>query len=175
MGAEPRRGVPEGRTSRKGALKKFFDVEKHYTQIFEDQADFHQYCPRKHTMRAYTDMMQLGEQLLHGQRPYASAIRGAVETYLQLFLGPKAGAATHEGDPAEQKKAEQKRKKAEAARKAEEEAAALKRQQDLARANAKRKGRPAVIDPDPNGEMYLKVTDPLAEAAKHLRKINDGS
>ncbi|BBG99035.1 tetratricopeptide repeat-containing protein [Prunus dulcis] len=35
------------------ALKKFLAVEKHYADITEDQFDFHSYCLRKMTLRAY--------------------------------------------------------------------------------------------------------------------------
>ena len=151
------------------ALKQYLAVEKDYNTIFEDQYDFHSYCARKQTLRSYLDLIHL-EENLHGQRAYARAIRGAVETYLVLHAGMKSTEGAHE-DPAEAKKAEAKRKKAEAARKAEEEEVAKKRQQEQARANAKRKGRAPPVDTDPSGEQLVKVADPLAEAAKHLRKI----
>lgn len=152
------------------ALKHFMAVQRDYDTVFEDQADFHSYCARKHTLRAYMDMMRL-EENLHGQRAYARALRAIADTYLSLHLGALKTEAASDADPAEAKKAEAKRKKAEAARKAEEEEAAKKRAQEQARANAKRKGRPPPVDNDPLGEQLLKVPDHLAEAAKHVRKI----
>lgn len=40
------------------ALKKFLAVEKHYADITEDQFDFHSYCLRKMTLRAYIEMLK---------------------------------------------------------------------------------------------------------------------
>lgn len=35
------------------ALKKAHEIEKHFDEITEDQFDFHTYCMRKMTLRAY--------------------------------------------------------------------------------------------------------------------------
>lgn len=35
------------------ALKKFHTIEKFFNDIFDDQFDFHTYCIRKMTLRAY--------------------------------------------------------------------------------------------------------------------------
>jgi NMDA receptor-regulated protein 1 len=41
------------------ALKKFMAVSKHYFDIEEDQFDFHSYCIRKMTLRAYIEMLRM--------------------------------------------------------------------------------------------------------------------
>lgn len=40
------------------ALKKFAAVEKHFSDFVEDQFDFHSYCIRKMTLRAYVDILR---------------------------------------------------------------------------------------------------------------------
>ena len=35
------------------ALKKAHEIDKHFEEIIEDQFDFHTYCMRKMTLRAY--------------------------------------------------------------------------------------------------------------------------
>ena len=43
------------------ALKNYTSVDKHFTDIIEDQFDFHTYCIRKMTLRAYVAMLRLEE------------------------------------------------------------------------------------------------------------------
>jgi N-alpha-acetyltransferase 15/16, NatA auxiliary subunit len=45
------------------ALKKFMAVSKHYFDIEEDQFDFHGYCIRKMTLRAYIEMLRMVRML----------------------------------------------------------------------------------------------------------------
>jgi len=40
------------------ALKKFTAIEKHFQEFIEDQFDFHTYCIRKMTLRAYVDILR---------------------------------------------------------------------------------------------------------------------
>ena len=40
------------------ALKNFTACDKHFTDIVEDQFDFHTYCIRKMTLRAYVRMLR---------------------------------------------------------------------------------------------------------------------
>ena len=35
------------------ALKRYHQIEKHFTDMTDDQFDFHTYCLRKSTIRAY--------------------------------------------------------------------------------------------------------------------------
>lgn len=59
------------------ALKKFLAVEKHYADMTEDQLDFHSYCLRKMTLRAYVEMLKFQDQL-HSHAYFHKAAAGAV-------------------------------------------------------------------------------------------------
>lgn len=59
------------------ALKKFLGVEKHYADITEDQFDFHSYCLRKMTLRAYIEMLRFQDRL-HAHNYFRKAAVGAI-------------------------------------------------------------------------------------------------
>ena len=150
------------------SLKKFTSVVKHFEDWHEDQFDFHSYCIRKGTLRAYLDVLRFAEELW-GLDNYARAAEGISRLYLHLYDNPNLTKEDEEPDyssmtAAERKKAKaiaRKKKKA-AEKKMEEEKAAAA---EAANANQKKGAKPAVIDEDPNGEALLK-RDPLEEAKK---------
>jgi len=113
------------------ALKQFTSVDKHFTDIIEDQFDFHTYCIRKMTLRAYVNMLRM-EDTVHGHAYYVRAAMGAIEVYIALVDKPKqdaaAAAAADESQMSagERKKLESKKRKAEAKAKAEAEEAKAK-------------------------------------------------
>lgn len=57
------------------ALKILLAVVKHFDDFVEDQFDFHAYCVRKMTLRAYVQMLRL-EDSIHKNIFYSKA--GAV-------------------------------------------------------------------------------------------------
>jgi peptide alpha-N-acetyltransferase len=59
------------------ALKNFLSVEKHYTDMTEDQFDFHSYCLRKMTLRAYVSMLKFQDRL-HAHEYFHKAAAGAI-------------------------------------------------------------------------------------------------
>lgn len=59
------------------ALKNFLAVEKHYTDMTEDQFDFHSYCLRKMTLRAYVSMLKFQDRL-HAHEYFHKAAAGAI-------------------------------------------------------------------------------------------------
>lgn len=59
------------------SLKKFLAVEKHYADITEDQFDFHSYCLRKMTLRAYVEMLKFQDRL-HSHAYFRKAASGAI-------------------------------------------------------------------------------------------------
>ena len=59
------------------ALKNFLAVEKHYSDMTEDQFDFHSYCLRKMTLRAYVSMLKFQNQL-HSHEYFHKAAAGAI-------------------------------------------------------------------------------------------------
>ena len=167
------------------ALKNFTWVDKHFTDILEDQFDFHTYCIRKMTLRAYVRMLRM-EDSIYGHTFYTQAAAGAIEAYIALYDKPKeaeknADQEAEDGmSAAEKKKAESKRKKAEAKAKAEAEAKAKAEAEAAAKAekeggNKKGKGKAAakerVEDPDPDGVELAAAEDPLEKASGFLRTL----
>ncbi|KAK1282040.1 hypothetical protein QJS10_CPB22g00985 [Acorus calamus] len=64
------------------ALKKLLAVEKHCADITEDQFDFHSYCLRKMTLRAYVQMLKFQDHL-HAHPYFHKAAAGAIRWPLQ--------------------------------------------------------------------------------------------
>lgn len=62
-------------------------VFKHFLEITDDQFDFHTYCMRKMTLRAYVDLLRL-EDMLRRHVFYFKAARSAIEIYLKLYDNP---------------------------------------------------------------------------------------
>lgn len=60
---------------------------QHFSEIIEDQFDFHTYCMRKMTLRSYVGLLRL-EDVLRGHPFYFKAARCAIEVYLHLFDEP---------------------------------------------------------------------------------------
>ena len=69
------------------ALKKCLEVERHFTEIVEDQFDFHTYCARKMTLRSYVELLRL-EDVLRSHRFYKKAAHCAINVYLRLHDKP---------------------------------------------------------------------------------------
>ncbi|RRT57240.1 hypothetical protein B296_00044214 [Ensete ventricosum] len=59
------------------ALKNYLAVEKHYSDMTEDQFDFHSYCLRKMTLRAYVSMLKFQDQL-HSHEYFHKAAVGTI-------------------------------------------------------------------------------------------------
>ncbi|OAY36828.1 N-terminal acetyltransferase A complex auxiliary subunit NAA15 [Manihot esculenta] len=159
------------------ALKKFLAVEKHYADITEDQFDFHSYCLRKMTLRAYVAMLKFQDRL-HSHAYFHKAAAGAIRCYIKLHDSP-AKLTSEEDDemskllPSQKKKMRQKQKKAEARAKREAEV----RNEESSSSGVSKSGKRHVkpVDPDPNGEKLLQVEDPLLEATKYLKLLQKNS
>jgi peptide alpha-N-acetyltransferase len=162
------------------ALKKIKTIEGHFSQMVEDQFDFHTYCIRKMTLRAYHGLMNM-EDNIRGHRFYVSAAVVGIDCYLGLHDKPYGSKEREESEaasagmtPAERKKMLSKQKKA--AKKAAADAAAASAAKDG-------KGKKAVVkseddedkkvkaDEDPMGELLMKTTEPLEEALKLLKPL----
>ncbi|XP_023770332.1 N-terminal acetyltransferase A complex auxiliary subunit NAA15 [Lactuca sativa] len=158
------------------ALKKFLGVEKHYADITEDQFDFHSYCLRKMTLRAYIEMLRFQDRL-HAHNYFRKAAVGAIRCYIKLYDSPSKS-STEEDDelaklPASQKKKlRQKQRKAEARAKKEAEVKSEEAVGGVSR-SGKRNVKP--VDPDPHGEKLLQTEDPLMEAGKYLKLLQKHS
>ncbi|XP_010925105.1 N-terminal acetyltransferase A complex auxiliary subunit NAA15 isoform X2 [Elaeis guineensis] len=160
------------------ALKKFLAVEKHYADMTEDQFDFHSYCLRKMTLRAYVSMLKFQDKL-HSHEYFHRAAAGAIRCYMKLHDSP-IKATTEEGDemsklpPSQRKKLRQKQKKAEArAKKEAEEKTEEEAFSGTSKPGKRQHTRP--VDLDPHGEKLLQVEDPLLEATKYLKLLQNNS
>eukprot|EP00953_Heterococcus_sp_UTEX-ZZ885_P034430 17832-Heterococcus_DN1.PRE.3 len=69
-------------------LKKAVNVEKHFIDFVEDQLDFHTYCMRKMTLRAYVSMIRL-EDNIHEHAFYRTAAKLAVQAYVAIHDNPE--------------------------------------------------------------------------------------
>eukprot|EP00250_Pteridium_aquilinum_P018384 c24061_g1_i1 orf=1052-3736(-) len=165
------------------ALKKYLAVEKHYADMVEDQFDFHTYCIRKMTLRAYIRMLRFQDHL-HAHGFFHRAAASAIRCYLRLFDSPPKSAVEEEEAaviglaPAERKKLRQKQRK-EAAR-AKKEAEEKAKEEEAASLSAHKGGKkgpqqPRPTDTDPDGDKLMQVEDPLGEATKYLKLLQDHS
>ncbi|KAL3528807.1 hypothetical protein ACH5RR_008129 [Cinchona calisaya] len=159
------------------ALKKFLAVEKHYADIVEDQFDFHAYCLRKMTLRTYIEMLKFQDRL-HSHAYFRKAAYGTVRCYIKLFDSPSKSSAEEDDEssklpPSQRKKLRQKQKKAEARAKKEAEVKNEESHVSSISRSVKRHVKP--VDPDPHGEKLLQVEDPLLEATKYLKLLQEYS
>ncbi|KAF8960482.1 N-alpha-acetyltransferase 16, NatA auxiliary subunit [Entomortierella lignicola] len=154
------------------ALKRFHQINKHFLDYIEDQFDFHTYCLRKMTLRAYVSLIRLEDQL-RSHPFYVKAAHNAIECYINIFDNPE-GADTEEMEgmtEAEKKKYRNKQRKAEL--KAQQEAEDLKKKAISNGDAAKKANTTGNVDDDPEGTKYTKVADPLAEALKFLKPLQE--
>ncbi|KAL4424899.1 hypothetical protein ABPG77_002122 [Micractinium sp. CCAP 211/92] len=163
------------------ALKRFLKVQQHFEDFQEDQFDFHGYCVRKMTLRAYIDMLRM-EDRLYGHATYVKGISGAVRAYLQLHDRPSGGqekdeAALLASMTAEEQKKYRAKKRKEEQRRAKEAAEAAAREAAEAAAAAKKAAATGEEkkkrDTDPDGVQLAATADPLGEAAKLLRRLRE--
>jgi len=161
------------------ALKKCSEIDRHFTEIIEDQFDFHTYCMRKMTLKAYVDLLRLENQL-RSHKFYETAASVAIKTYIRLYDKPLQDSNDNndknidELDPSELKKRKNKAKKAK--RKAEQEKAVAeqdKKKKELHNKNKKKNEEeldsPAKDELIP--ENLARPEDPLEEAAKFLAPL----
>lgn len=141
------------------ALKKFVAVEKHFDDILEDQFDFHTYCLRKMTLRAYLSLLRL-EDRLFSLRFYTIAAKGLVNTYITIHDTPI--------DTSQQNvsKSAKKGKKSTDNNSNNNNNNNNNAQQS---ANANTPAKP--VDDDPAGEKLATVPDPLEKAYKYLTTL----
>jgi len=149
------------------ALKKFFDIEKHFMDFYNDQMDFHTFCLRKMTLRQYIKLLRF-EQNIQGHQFYVRALNRIIKIYLQLYLNPYKDQSTLDAEylatlsESERKKVIRKRKREEARKQNEFE----KEKQVTTVTQGK-----VDDDPDPDGEMLLKEKNPLSMAHKFLQYL----
>jgi len=161
------------------ALKKCYEIDRHFTEIVEDQFDFHTYCMRKMTLKSYVSLLRLEDEL-RAHKFYEKTANIAIETFIQLFDKPLAESKNNsesnadELDPSELKKRLNKAKKAK--RKAEQEKAAVeqdKKKKELFN-KSKKKGEDDVessTKDDLVPDKLARTENPLEEADKFLEPL----
>lgn len=162
------------------ALKRYHQIFNIFAEIEEDQYDFHSYCLRKMTLRAYVDLLRYMDQLRSHPRYYAAA-KGAIEIYLKIHDNPSVVPPPLTNGAAEAVEAEAEKKRKEALAKAKEVEEEKKK-----KAATKDKGKkaankkvvveeeevvPPVVDLDPRGDELLQTKTPLEEALKFLKPL----
>mmetsp|Transcript_69251 Transcript_69251/g.122518 ORF Transcript_69251/g.122518 Transcript_69251/m.122518 type:complete len:938 (+) Transcript_69251:113-2926(+) len=152
------------------ALKQFHETFKHFSDIAEDQFDFHNYCLRKTTLKAYVGMLRMQERL-YSHKFYRRAAKDAIRIYLELFdakargdttlNGAEGGAAGGEAELSAEDKKKLKHKKKREAQKAEA-------QKTDSKTSSTASGKPKKVDEDPDGEKLLQQ-DPVEQANKIVK------
>jgi peptide alpha-N-acetyltransferase len=148
------------------ALKLFLSVEKHFSDFVEDQFDFHTYCVRKMTLRAYVSVLKL-EDNIRGHKAFVKACCQAAELYLLLHKADSAEVAKpQEAVDPKLAKALAKREKAKAAKAKRKAEADAKAAEAAAKSDETKKKLPKRdADEDPKGEK-LAALEPLKEATR---------
>merc|ERR1712061_145904 len=85
------------------ALKEFHETFKHFSDIAEGQFDFHNYCLRKTTLKAYVAMLRMQERL-YSHKFYRRAAKDAIHIYLDLHDKKARGDATATKDADDESK-----------------------------------------------------------------------
>merc|ERR1719300_1547504 len=150
-------------------LKKCSEIDRHFSEIIEDQFDFHTYCMRKMTLKAYVDLLRL-ENKLRSHKFYEKIAGVAIKTYIRLFDKPLEESdrnnekTVDKMDPSELKKLKNKAKKAQ--RKAEQEK--MMAEQD-------KKKKEEELDSPAKDELLPekleRPDDPLEEASRFLTPL----
>ncbi|KAI8800034.1 NMDA receptor-regulated protein 1-domain-containing protein [Cladochytrium replicatum] len=168
------------------ALKHLHQIDRHFSDIYDDQFDFHSYSPRKGTLRSYVELVRL-EDRLRDQPFYTRAALSAAKLYVKLWELKEAGPSEAEKkaqedaqnlSSSELKKAQRKARKAElqAAEKSNTPSGTPDKNAQTIQPAQKKGVQAAPVDEDPEGN---KLTDPsvdyLNEARKFLKPVNDMS
>ncbi|XP_075865529.1 N-alpha-acetyltransferase 16, NatA auxiliary subunit isoform X4 [Microcebus murinus] len=158
------------------ALKKCHEVERHFFEITDDQFDFHTYCMRKMTLRAYVDLLRL-EDILRRHAFYFKAARSAIEIYLKLFDNPLTNESKQQEINSENlsakelKKMLSKQRRAQKKAKLEEERKHAERERQQKNQKKKRddeEEEASGLKEELIPEKLERVENPLEEAIKFL-------
>lgn len=115
------------------ALKKCYEIDGFFSEVTEDQFDFHTYCMRKMTLRSYIRLLRM-EDVLRSHKFYFKAAELAITIYLKLHDEPLVGGKENQsadGATAQMSEAEKRKIKS------KERKAAAKQQQNQKHGNNK--------------------------------------
>ncbi|EMP34362.1 N-alpha-acetyltransferase 16, NatA auxiliary subunit [Chelonia mydas] len=163
------------------ALKKCHEVERHFFEITDDQFDFHTYCMRKMTLRAYVDLLRL-EDVLRKHAFYFKAARSAIEIYLKLHDNPLTNESKEQEVNSENlsakelKKMLSKQRRAQKKAKLEEERKHAERERQQ-KTQKKKRDEEEEETSGPKEELVPekleRVKNPLEEAIKFLMPLKN--
>lgn len=155
------------------SLRKCIEVDRHFAEITEDQFDFHVYCMRKMTLRAYVGLLRL-EDVIKSHPFYFVAAKIAIENYLRLHDSPLASgeedSTTGNLTAAELKKLKRKEQRK------EQQHANNSTSNSTANNSHDKKSDGESASSDPlvealDARKLERPDDPLAEALKFLRPL----
>jgi len=172
------------------ALKFFKCVAKHFDDIEDDQLEFHSYCLRKFTLRAYINMLRMIDT--HRKHPFFT--RAAHATILcYLHIHDQRGLFAKEEEPetpdlstmsaadkkkykAKMRKLEAKKKKEDEDKKKEEEdrkkAAAAEEEEEGTTKKKRMRDVPVDLDPDGSKAFEEESQDPLKHGHALMQVVN---
>lgn len=164
------------------SLKKCHEIDRHFSEIIEDQFDFHTYCLRKMTLRSYVGLLRL-EDVLRAHKFYLKAASCAISVYIRLYDVPIKDEKEEEQlkledlAPGELKKLRNKQRKARRKlelQQAELTAAAEKKEQhNKSRQTATEQENDSIPQDELIPEKLAKAADPLEQAIKFLRPLQN--
>lgn len=152
------------------ALKKAHEIEKHFDEITEDQFDFHTYCMRKMTLRAYVRLLRL-EDVLRSHKFYFKTAKLAIECYVRLHDKPlvssneNAVTDTSKLSPKDLKNLHSKERRKEKKYQENKKDSKEKKEND--------KKADVLKDPPLDADALCRVSDPLDQALRFLRPLQN--
>ncbi len=158
------------------ALKRYLSVVKIFDEYYNDQMDFHMYCMRRGTPRAYIKMMTWEDELFKSP-VFIRASKGAIEIYLDLHYkneshsgNGSSGLSDNDNDLEEQiKNAKDDATKKKLLKKIKQKKAKENKKKNIERAKHSKEGD----DPDPLGEDLLNTKTPTDDANKLWSKFEN--
>ncbi|KAJ7376307.1 N-alpha-acetyltransferase 15, NatA auxiliary subunit [Desmophyllum pertusum] len=154
------------------ALKKAHEIERHFDEITEDQFDFHTYCMRKMTLRAYVRLLRL-EDILRSHRFYFKAAKMAIECYVRLHDKPLAACDEDDEAGSSDLSAKDLKKLKSKQRRKEKKAQESKKATSDIKENKEEKKTDPLKEAPLESDVLGRVPDPLDQALKFLRPLQN--
>ncbi|XP_069457327.1 N-alpha-acetyltransferase 16, NatA auxiliary subunit isoform X1 [Ovis canadensis] len=147
---------------------------QHFSEITDDQFDFHTYCMRKMTLRAYVDLLRL-EDILRRHGFYFKAARSAIEIYLKLYDNPLTSESKQQERNSENLPAKELKKMLSKQRRAQKKAKVEERKHVEREHQPKNQKKKRDEEEETSGlkeellpEKLERIENPLEEAIKFL-------
>ncbi|WFC99927.1 hypothetical protein MYAM1_002673 [Malassezia yamatoensis] len=148
------------------ALKRYDQIDKIFAEIYDDQLDFHSYCLRKMTLRAYVSTVHF-EDNLYARPTYIRAAYGAVQLYAKLY-DSQQGSDDHKAAK-QQQRAELLATKQSLRDKLKNDTSSKSQE------NPNQDDTPPKIDQDPYGERLLSSTTLLQDASRFISRLQESA